>query len=855
MRKYLASALLIMLFHTAFATHERAGEITYKHISGLTYEFTVTTYTYTPSPADRDSLEVKWGDGGMQMVGRVEKINYPNDISRNKYKAIHTFPASGFYTISMEDPNRNYGVINIPNSVNIPFYIETSLLISPFISGNNSPTLLNPPIDNGCVNVPFYHNPGAFDEDGDSLAYKIVQCKGLSGDPIPGYTIPPYTISLSIDPYNGDFYWDSPIIQGDYNIAIVIEEYRQGVKIGSITRDMQISIGYCNNRPPVINAIQDTCIEVGTTLEFNVQATDIDNHQITLTATGSALSTSPNPASFSQPMIGYGIVNSNFRWVTDCSNVKKNPYQVTFKAKDNGNPINLVSIRTVSIKVVAPAPTLVNVFPIGNSINLSWNKSPCGNAIGYKIYRHDGPSGWTHSYCETGVPSYTGFTLIGNTTSLDDTTFLDNNDGAGLLHGNTYCYVVVATFVDYAESYASNELCTSLKKDVPIITNVSVTQTDENAGKMDIVWSKPTEFDTIQYPGPYQYKLYRALTSNNDFVLIHTTNNIHDTLFQNLNTNTANQSWKYKIDFFNLTGGLTSLIGTSNPASSIFLQATPTDNRINLSWSVTVPWINQRYDIFRRNPGSTIWDSIASTSNLSYSDYGLENEKEYCYYIKSTGQYTIAGISSPLINLSQQVCSSPIDNIPPCPPILYGSTDCIKNHFSWTFSDLSCIEDIVKYKIYYTLSENDDFIIIDSINDPNITEITYQGMNTIAGCFIVEAIDSNQNKTRSNYICLDIDSCNLYELPNIFTPNGDHINDQFTPFPYDFVDRINIKIFNRWGNIVFTTQNPDINWDGRDITTKQECSDGVYFYVCEVFEYRLGGIKMRTLHGSVSLYR
>jgi hypothetical protein len=36
-----------------YATHQRAGEITYRHISGLTYEVTITTYTFAPSAADR----------------------------------------------------------------------------------------------------------------------------------------------------------------------------------------------------------------------------------------------------------------------------------------------------------------------------------------------------------------------------------------------------------------------------------------------------------------------------------------------------------------------------------------------------------------------------------------------------------------------------------------------------------------------------------------------------------------------------------------------------------------------------------------------------------------------------------
>ena len=62
-------------------------------------------------------------------------------------------------------------------------------------------------------------------------------------------------------------------------------------------------------------------------------------------------------------------------------------------------------------------------------------------------------------------------------------------------------------------------------------------------------------------------------------------------------------------------------------------------------------------------------------------------------------------------------------------------------------------------------------------------------------------------------------------------------------------------IYNRWGVPVFTSEDPDINWDGRDMNTNKECSEGVYFYVCEVFEQRLEGIVKRDIKGTVTLIR
>ncbi len=93
----------------------------------------------------------------------------------------------------------------------------------------------------------------------------------------------------------------------------------------------------------------------------------------------------------------------------------------------------------------------------------------------------------------------------------------------------------------------------------------------------------------------------------------------------------------------------------------------------------------------------------------------------------------------------------------------------------------------------------------------------------------------------------------MYHLPNVFTPDGDGINDLFIPFPYSFVQKIDIKILNRWGVEVFKTNNPDINWDGKDINTKQLCSDGVYYYICDVYEYKLDGINKRTLNGVIHI--
>ncbi|MCC6690322.1 MAG: gliding motility-associated C-terminal domain-containing protein, partial [Bacteroidia bacterium] len=329
---------LFLLFATNIcrATHNRAGEITYRWIAGTTYEITVTTYTSTAPgvTADRCELTIYFGDGDSCVAARTNGpktgtscdpagmgVQLSSIIKVNTYVCQHTYKGPGKFILHMEDPNRNGGVYNIPNSVNVVFYIQTELIINPFLGTgiNNSPVLLNAPIDNGCTGKCFYHNPGAYDPDGDSLSFKLVTCLGMSGTPILGYRLPNIapngvaTGSLTLNPYTGDLAWCSPVDQGEYNIAILIEEWRNGYLIGNVERDMQITIGPCSNNPPDFFPLHDTCVEAGSTVTFPVTAYDVDRNNVTLSAVGGPLSPFvATPAATFSTAVGGDTITSIF---------------------------------------------------------------------------------------------------------------------------------------------------------------------------------------------------------------------------------------------------------------------------------------------------------------------------------------------------------------------------------------------------------------------------------------------------------------------------------------------------------------------------------------------------------------
>lgn len=876
---------------SSFATHNRAGEITYKWISGYTYEITVTTYTNTNNTnADRCELTVVFGDGDSAIFPRVNGTNslcpqtadgvmIKSDTKLNIYKGIHTYPGPGTYKITMEDPNRNAGICNIPSSVNASFFLLTELVINPFFPfGNNSPTLANMPLDQACVNKCFEHNPGAHDIDGDSLAYSIVPCYA-NGVPIPGYTLPPQFTVNSIDPLKGDILWCSPPAICQYNIAILIKEYKllpnttQRYYAGSVLRDMQIDVIPCTNNPPVISPIKDTCIMAGSNLNFTVTATDPDNNLVTLTSSGGPFQVNPS-ATFTSNSPN-NPVTGTFNWTPSCSQIRIWPYLVTFKAKDNGAPVSLVDFESIFIKVIAPPPTGLTATPSGASIILNWNAPICNNdtttpnpLVGYKVYRKNSCDTIIPGPCETGAPSYWGYSLIDSVKSIYGVTaytYTDNNNGTGLIHGVNYSYLVVAYYADGSESVASANKCAQLVRDVPIITNVSVIETNATTGKIFVHWVKPVggigNLDTITYPPPYEYRLMQAqgmtgaLTYSPVFSYFYNNGfyELTDTGYTINNLNTITFPYTYRVDFY--SNGL--LVGSTHTASSVFLTSTPSDNKVNLSWTENVPWTNYKYYVYKET-ATNVYTMLDSTINQTYVDTGLVNGTVYCYKVVSRGQYSDPVLPRPLYNHSQKRCETPIDSIAPCQPIFDITDDCLlkQNTITWSIPTTGCADDAVTINIYFAPTTDDDMELIYSAPHPGPTTFVhindYEGVPSIAGCYSVTAVDSFGNESIViNTIC--IDNCPEYELPNVFSPNGDGNNDLFIPLPYQYVKDINIKIYDRWGLIMFETNNPDVMWDGTNKDTKLPCSEGTYYYVCTVNEIRVEGIKPRILKGFVQL--
>jgi gliding motility-associated-like protein len=870
--------------------------------------------------ADRDSLIICFGYevNGEPVCERVSRANgfgnppqgepLENDTKVNYYIVEHTYPSRGTYIISMTDPNRNGGILNVnnPNSDQVRFHLETVYTITnPQFQGcNNSPIITQPPIDIGCVGKVFTHNPNAYDEEKDSLSYEFITPLQDVGTPVPNYEEvtminPGIFNQISIDSITGEIVWDAPQRAGEYNIAILIREYRNGVEIGSIVRDMQILIEECENLPPeVMTPFDEICVVAGDLLEFEVTATapfvEADQ-KVRLTARGGPFEVPFSPATFEPASSSFedDPVTKTFRWQTSCEQISSQYYQVVFKATDDffGDTTGLATLKTVRIKVVGPPPQDVQAVSVSNEVQVSWqNPYRCEDTQidyfrGFSVWRRIGSTEFPIDTCTPGLDG-SGYQRITPTFVNDEEdgryVFLDSD----VERGRTYCYRILGEFAfttptgsttyNAVQSLASDSACVQLSRDVPLITNVSVQNTDLSNGSIEVCWTKPLaeDLDTLQNPGPYTYEVLRApgLSPTDDaFTTIGasftspTFAQANDTCFVDTGLNTSEQTYSYKVNFY--VNGESEPLGSTNAASSVFLSISPTDNTNILSWEENVPWNNFEYTIFREMPDGS-FDSLTTVTENTYRDEGLVNMQEYCYYVRSAGSYGIDNVVFPILNNSQQDCEAPVDNIAPCRPTLDVLTACdldvdctneeeLFNTLEWVNPMELCEEtdDVVGYRVYYAPFEGDDFVLIAELDDSRVTQLDDNPEIGIAGCYAVTAIDTFFNESEfSNIVC--VDNCPTYSLPNAFTPNGDGQNELFRPFSYCFIDRVEFRVFNRWGEVVFTTNDPNINWDGTNLQG-QPLKEGTYYYSCRYFERRVDGITPgpEILKGYIELIR
>jgi len=947
---------LFFLPQQLFATHNLAGQITAQRVdpnNTLQYEFTLTTYTDPSNQVDRcaatfyvyDAItanvieiieDVPRNNGplmqgipnGECVVGNARNgVPVRGPVKRNIYQTEFTFPNPGEYFIMYFDPARQGDVINMSRPLDENFCVITRVFIVPALAGqSNTVQLLNEPLDNACLGEIWTHSPGAWDPDGDSLSYELTESLGFDPDEalsigqnpfiVDGYEFPNSATfgasTLTMDPITGLITWDAPQTIGVYNLAYIVREWRNGIEIGYVLRDMAIWVENCDNNPPVVETITDTCVFAGDILMFDYLSYDPDStDSLYLALNNGALGDNgpfavDNRATIDGRIVNLGngtqipystlpqATNNNDNptadpdtikgtviWVTECDNVRKEHYQVDFYATDNKNYENipgratLAAFASVAIKVRPSPPTNLQITKGNGAFSLQWDTPFCTERlIEYRIYRKtNGGGSLQDTICCEEPPTSAGYQLI-DTVAFGENTFLDQLEDIEGFLGDSICYAVTAVYGSIVtptfpetESCAADG-CVEIESSPIYLTNDSIgtAYTDAVNGSVFLAWSQPI-IDPL-YPAPYTYTLYRA--NNNGFPAIPVASGLGytDTTYLDTLVDTESRGYNYRVEIFDSRGQRIPVSENTHIGSTIYLSAEGGGNNfIDLDWTVFVPWTNQDFEIYRSTNGGA-YTRIAvipgtGATAYSYRDEELNPTVEYCYFIRSIGGYNEPGIKTPLINDSQEDCDFAQDDNPPCPPTGSASGNCsTQEHTIQIFKpEGDCADDAKYITVSFGNRPEGPFrqlfqLPYNSFATDTLIQITLNERGgDDAGCYALTATDSLGNESEIlQGFCVDY--CPSLVMSNVFTPNDDGTNDILFPEEYRDVRLVEFQIFDRWGRLMSTTrQDIERLWDGLNDRTLRPVPEGVYYYVLRYEELSLTENQPRELKGWVTLLR
>lgn len=355
------------------------GQITVTHISGMDYNVVYTAYRDMGGIPIAPSAQLVFTDS---LSGTTFNVTIPYDsvvvvlvpgVEEYTYHGVVTFPSAGNWTVSYEECCRNFAILNMTNAGSESHFFYSNILVD---SLNSSPVFLNPPIVIAQDSVPFYYNPLPFDVDGDSISWSLDVPLSMSGVQVLGYTLPvsDSLVPFNMDPITGEITF-LPVQLGNYQVSMRVKEYRNGVQIGEITRDMQIIVVPSLNNPVAVMTNSNTApyngknytITPGANFSMNVSVFDLDAQNITIHGAGEPLLLAVNPATISVSD-GVGSASATIQWSPNSSQERTAPYIIGLRVSEVFGMEVFQSDLSVSLR-------------IGNATGLSHNNQSASFGI------------------------------------------------------------------------------------------------------------------------------------------------------------------------------------------------------------------------------------------------------------------------------------------------------------------------------------------------------------------------------------------------------------------------------------------------------------------------------------------
>jgi hypothetical protein len=363
MKKLLLSLILgLGLTNYASASHMMGGQITVEHVSGMDYRVVYTAYRDMTGIPIAQVASISFVDS-VSGTSFIVPIHYDSlvtvlvpGVEEYVYDSIVTFPNAGTWYISYEECCRNAAILNMSSPASESHHFYSIVLID---STNSTPVFLNPPIVMAQENVPFYYNPLPFDFDGDSIAWSLDVPLSSNGVPVAGYVLPSSDslVPFNMDPLTGEITF-LPNLLGHFQVSVRVKEYRNGIQIGEITRDMQLIVVQSLNVPAVLMISSNSAPFNGKTytiapnaaFSMTVSIFDQDNQGLTLAGRGEAFSLASNPAMLSV-VNGASSATATVSWSPNSTQARTAPYVIGLRVSENFGNMVFQSDVSVSLRV------------------------------------------------------------------------------------------------------------------------------------------------------------------------------------------------------------------------------------------------------------------------------------------------------------------------------------------------------------------------------------------------------------------------------------------------------------------------------------------------------------------------
>jgi hypothetical protein len=439
--RYYFFLLMLCSYLNSNATHLSSGEIQYTHLNGLNFYVrvkmvrdcsgapalgSIVLNSYSPTLLQNVNTNL-----GLNLLQGYNISGFCPSLSTTCYGGAYpgyevlyyegnvTLPAvANDWVFSTSHCCRNNALDNIQNPGLQNFVLMNTLNITGGLPPNNSVQFMLGDQYIFKTNQTYNTNLIANDMDGDSLSYSISTPIASITNGIPTFCnfVAPYNNAspipgtFNLDPSNGNISFNCNI-QGTYAVAIKVNEYRNGVLVGSVIKDMNLTfIADTPNNLPTLSGVNgtpnySTSINVcaGNSLIFTVNSGDLDlSDSVFITMNTNNIPGSTLTMSNAAQPIG------TFTWTPSAADIRPQPYVLGLKARDNHcdllgtqNFAYLIYVNQCNLDTVWPgdanADFVVNNFDV---LNLGLAFGATG------VVRPGASTNWTAQYCPNWVDTF-----------------------------------------------------------------------------------------------------------------------------------------------------------------------------------------------------------------------------------------------------------------------------------------------------------------------------------------------------------------------------------------------------------------------------------------------------------------